>query len=148
MRIASGITDQYTCSKCSVAKEADQFGIDRHQARGLKYACKECINSKRRGRYQEENRGWYLKSKYGITPKDYLAMTKEQDNTCAICKEVPEQRKGGGRAMPSIRLFIDHCHETSKVRGLLCHRCNLGLGLMRDNIQYLRAAANYLEEVA
>lgn len=41
--------------------------------------------------------------------------------------------------------YVDHCHETGVVRGLLCHNCNFAIGYMKDNPQRLRAAANYLE---
>lgn len=41
---------------------------------------------------------------------------------------------------------LDHCHETGVVRGLLCHNCNRGLGLLQDNPTYLRQAANYVEK--
>lgn len=51
---------------------------------------------------------------------------------CAICK----RRR--------VRLCIDHCHETGKIRGVLCHRCNSGIGSFRDDPGLLSAAASYL----
>lgn len=73
-----------------------------------------------------------LEKKYGITTEDHEQMLKEQGGACAICKEVGP-------------LVVDHCHQTTVVRGLLCSHCNLGLGHFKDNAGTLRAAANYLE---
>jgi hypothetical protein len=71
---------------------------------------------------------------YGITTEDYNRMLARQHGACAICK----QRYGQ-------KLCIDHCHATRKVRGLLCHRCNVGLGCYADDPSRLREAAAYLE---
>jgi hypothetical protein len=48
-----------------------------------------------------------------------------------------------GNAMTNF--VVDHCHATGKVRGLLCHNCNRALGLMQDNIENIKRAADYLE---
>lgn len=75
--------------------------------------------------------------KYGLTPEKYTEMQISQRHRCAICR----RDEAGGRG----RWHIDHCHETGKVRGLLCSRCNVGLGLMFDSVDQLRRAAAYLE---
>lgn len=62
----------------------------------------------------------------------YAEVVIQQDNSCAICI----MRK---------RLVVDHDHETLKIRGLLCTTCNTALGLMSDDPQLLRRAADYLE---
>ena len=83
----------------------------------------------------------YLERTYGITLDDYNAMLDDQDEVCLICK-------GEGFYMKEehkLRLVVDHCHQTGKVRGLLCHNCNRGLGLFKDNSQALRDAADYLD---
>jgi hypothetical protein len=82
----------------------------------------------------------YLKRTYGITIEDYEAMYAEQEGTCAICS-------GEGFVMKqshNMKLVVDHCHETGRVRGLLCHNCNRALGLLKDSTDSLRAAINYL----
>lgn len=76
--------------------------------------------------------------RYGITIDDYFALLVVQGNRCAICPS--ESGDGDGS-----RLFLDHCHATGRVRGLLCNRCNSALGYMRDDPSLLRRAANYLE---
>lgn len=71
--------------------------------------------------------------RHGITPEEYEMMFEGQEGRCAICGK-PQAR----------RLNIDHDHATGKIRGLLCSRCNLGLGYFKDNIDNLNAAVAYL----
>jgi hypothetical protein len=79
-----------------------------------------------------------LRSKYGITLVEYDAILSRQGGGCAICGS----KQSGGRW--SEQLHVDHCHDTGKVRGLLCETCNRGLGLFHDSPEKLRAAAAYL----
>ena len=72
-----------------------------------------------------------LRSKYGITVEDYERMHNEQGGVCVICQNAD-------------KLVVDHDHITGKVRGLLCHNCNLGLGHFKDNALVLRMAIGYL----
>lgn len=82
--------------------------------------------------------------KYGLSPEEYDALLVAQDNKCAICEE-PEtssDRRWGGLK----RLAVDHCHNTGKIRGLLCSRCNTTLGKLEESPQLLRAMWDYLYE--
>jgi hypothetical protein len=74
-----------------------------------------------------------LKSHYGITLEQYDALLEEQGGVCAICGERPEKH-----------LCVDHCHETGTVRGLLCKRCNFGLGYYKDDLRRTMGASAYL----
>lgn len=76
--------------------------------------------------------------KFGLDKEDYLQMVKAQNECCKICKR--------HRSTLSYPLYVDHCHETQKIRGLLCNRCNSLLGNAQDKIETLRAAVNYLEQ--
>lgn len=77
-------------------------------------------------------RRWNLSTRYGITPEAVDAMREAQGGVCGICAEAMK------------RECIDHCHDTGKVRGLLCHRCNVVLhGL--ENADYRAKATAYLE---
>lgn len=75
-------------------------------------------------------------SKYGITPEQYWQLVAEQDQVCAICGKDPADR-----------LYVDHDKNTNKIRGLLCHPCNLMLGFADENPDWLRAGALYLERL-
>jgi len=133
MRIASGVTDQYHCKSCDMSKKITAFGVDRHQARGRKYECKECVNKKRRGRYQNQNRAQHLKNAYGISEDEYRAILSAQGGCCAICLNVD---KGN--------LSVDHDHVTNEIRGLLCKKCNCAIGLLYDDPQRIDRAAKYI----
>jgi len=84
--------------------------------------------------------GTYLKRVYGITIEQYDEMFKIQGGVCKICK------KEGEVITPKhkMTLVVDHCHEKGHVRGLLCHKCNKGLGLFHDSIEDLKRAIKYL----
>ena len=75
----------------------------------------------------------HLKHKYKLSLERYLEMVEEQENVCAICGRTTETR-----------LYVDHDHETGKVRGLLCQACNCGLGMFRDDFNLLKTAMEYL----
>lgn len=131
-----------------------------HHAKGF---CKPCyekskdpdgVKSKARARkHYKENwekynepsyvRSGNLKRKYGITQEDYTRLLNDQGGVCAFCKSTDT---GIGAGSTEKRAFaVDHCHTTGKVRALLCHRCNPGLGYFRDNPELLRKAIAYLE---
>lgn len=81
------------------------------------------------------NRKAQLKKYYGISCDDYARLFHEQDGQCAICK-APFDGVGN----------VDHNHKTEEVRGLLCSRCNKGLGHFRDDIETMKAAIAYLQD--
>jgi hypothetical protein len=83
-----------------------------------------------------------LRSLYGIGIEDYEAMIEAQHGLCAICRNPPEGRGRGGT------LVVDHCHEQGHVRGLLCGRCNIALGLLNDDPLIVDEAAAYLRRRA
>jgi len=78
-----------------------------------------------------------LKSRFGISIHDYNKKLVEQKKVCAICRKLC----GLGR-----NLAVDHCHASGKIRGLLCSKCNLGLGLFKDDTILLATAKKYLEK--
>lgn len=79
-----------------------------------------------------------LKSRYGITHVQYDQMVKDQKRRCAICltDECGQKRK---------HFCVDHNHKNGKVRGLLCHRCNRAIGLLKDDVKILKRATSYLQ---
>lgn len=84
-----------------------------------------------------------LKREFGITADDYDSMLESQEYVCKICRK-PETRTAPSSGVA--RLCVDHCHTTGKVRGLLCHGCNTGIGSLRDDIDILMEAIAYLED--
>lgn len=84
----------------------------------------------------------YLKKRYGVTLDWYEAKLKEQKGLCAICGK-PETKSTKGKVY---RLAVDHCHDSGKVRGLLCMNCNYGIGHMKHDPKILKAAIAYLGE--
>jgi DNA repair exonuclease SbcCD ATPase subunit len=92
-------------------------------------------------RTPEKNKKYAIKSTYGLTLEQYNSMLNQTGGKCPIC-DVEFKRKGdGGGKHPC----VDHCHKTGKVRGIICSKCNAGIGNLNDNIQRIRKAADWLE---
>ena len=83
-------------------------------------------------------KAYKLKAYYGITPADFKEFIRTQGNKCRICG------KAGKENGKHKTLYVDHCHQYHYVRGLLCQNCNTLLGVAKDNIKVLEAAAAYL----
>jgi hypothetical protein len=90
---------------------------------------------------KEKKRHNNLMKNYGISLDDYLELLKTQNGVCAICKQPETKINRHGTLQP---LCVDHCHINGHVRGLLCSSCNLGIGNLKDNIEYLLNAVEYL----
>lgn len=82
------------------------------------------------------DRNAQLRKNYGITLAEYNAMFAAQNGLCKGCY--------GHQSSLRKSLSVDHNHATGKVRGLLCDRCNVALGMVRDDIQVLNRLAAYL----
>jgi hypothetical protein len=76
---------------------------------------------------------------YGLTPEEYNSLAETHGNKCAGCGRTPDL--AGKRK----NLCVDHDHASGKIRGLLCHPCNIVLGLSQNNSATLRASADYLD---
>jgi hypothetical protein len=102
------------------------------------------INRAYMARYRKSGKARQVQIKclFGLNAEDYDALVKKQDNKCAICRQ-PETAMLRGKVKA---LALDHNHETNRVRGLLCSRCNVALGLLDDNVERVLQAALYLEQ--
>ncbi len=80
--------------------------------------------------------------KYGLTLDQYKIMHNTQNGLCKICGNCETALQPNGSEIKD--LCIDHCHKTNKIRGLLCHNCNAGLGHFFDNVNSLKSAIEYL----
>ena len=79
----------------------------------------------------------HLMRSYGMTLEDFHAMWVKQSGLCGICSCILEAGTVNG-------VHIDHDHDTMKVRGLLCAKCNRGLGQFSDSAEKLESAAEYI----
>lgn len=126
------------CNRCGLEKQTDQFPKNRR-------ICKPCTAQYLLA-WKEKNsgkvHGYKLKKHFGISHREYEKLREQQNGVCAICQQ-PEQILMFGKKM---RLAVDHCHDTGAVRGLLCANCNRGIGLLKDNPEWLRRAADYIEK--
>jgi hypothetical protein len=128
--------DGRLCTACGEFKTSDNFALERNPAAfkgiAMRSTCRPCTEFRK---YKA-----FLKLRYNITYEDYEKILEDQNYCCAICGE-----EENGNSRTSGRLFVDHCHSTGKVRGLLCSRCNHGLGHFRDNPNLLNNAIQYLK---
>ena len=131
------------CEKCG----------KKHYAKGL---CKACYGAKRRPVERAYNKkyfhDWYMKNRerqikigtaarrlrdYGLTQVAFNQLLEAQGGACAICRVLLDLGRG---------THVDHDHGSGLVRGILCGRCNRGIGVFKDDAALLRAAATYLCE--
>ena len=124
-----------TCNTCKQFKTSDNYYVEK-AAQGrfgitMRAICIPCT----------EERKWRrdLFRRYGITYEDYTGLQTKQDHKCAICGS-PE----AGNSRTNGKLFVDHCHTSGKVRGLLCSKCNHAIGLLNDDTDLLRKSIKYL----
>lgn len=108
------------CKLCKSNLHIKEFYKNRINPDGLCKMCKICDRIK----------------KYKISKQEYLELKLKQNNCCAICKEPEKEDKC---------LYIDHCHKTGKIRGLLCSQCNCALGNLKDNIETAENLIEYLK---
>lgn len=132
------------CSKCKKEKSLTEFSRNNSRKSGYRAECKACkklIDLAYKERLSEEqiariNRRNWLKRSYNISLEDYENLLQTQDTRCKVCfKNVEEIGK---------KLVVDHCHRTGKVRGLLCDKCNVALGLLQDNLENIANLYKYL----
>lgn len=144
------------CPKCRKRKRVNKFGKSNRTKDGYFTRCKECYNREKaewrlvnwernhrnKTRYRKDNpdrvRDSNLRQKYGISLDEYNKMFHEQGGVCNIC-ERPE-RIVNGKSKKVAPLAVDHCHDTGKVRGLLCFSCNIALGKFQDSPEILARA--------
>ena len=123
------ITSRY-CSCCGTLQTIDNFGKDCTSKYGYSSFCKICKRLKALN---------FNKYKYKINYDIYNKMLIKQGNKCSICNLSFSDKK--------IKPHIDHNHTTGKVRGILCSKCNIGIGQLKENINILYNAIKYLEEL-
>jgi hypothetical protein len=126
------------CKKCSDNLPLDNFYFNKNGKYKKQNVCKKCMNI-----YDyKTDKNNKLKKAYGITIEQYEELLSKQDGKCAICNI-----DNNGKYRNKQRAFaVDHCHTTCKIRGLLCSDCNTGIGLLKDNVNFLESAIKYLNK--
>lgn len=151
------VVSEKECACCGRVQPATEFYEHRRMRSGLSSYCKNCISAKGR-EWKEANgdrrrersrlynsspsrqrayRDWAYQRRYGITLLEYEEMLKRQGGVCAICCE---------KCSRNDHLAVDHDHETGRVRGLLCEKCNRGLGRFQDRPELLERGGAYLRK--
>lgn len=114
--------------------EKRQYALLRKAARTPEWKAKEKVRA--RAKYiamPELFRARWLK-RYGLTPEAYDVLLEVHGGRCALCSDT--------------RVCVDHDHLTGRIRGLLCRKCNSGLGLLGDDLNRIQAAADYLRRTS
>ncbi len=123
--------DRKRCGRCGNEQPSDAFHRNASTPDGLHWTCRSC-NTDPRVRQPLERRRTIRA--YDLTREEFEVLRAALDDRCAIC-----------RVTFTATPHIDHDHATGRVRGLLCRRCNTGLGLFRDDPARLREAIRYLD---
>lgn len=149
------------CLKCRTNKALSEYHSNKSMKDGHNPYCKDCWNAmererksrntehhkrlgretmrRRRARDPIACRDYRLQFKYRIGNAEYERMFVAQNGLCAICGKVESKMHGEKRR----DLSVDHCHTTGRIRGLLCHSCNRGIGLLKDDPKLLTAMRVY-----
>jgi hypothetical protein len=145
-----------TCSSCKEALTLSAFSAAPNYSDGYRGQCKKCragytagykarTNYKPPRKYKKKRQSYaalrqqMLRQKYGISQSDFDALLAIQGG-CAICLS-PTPR--GGRHNSFV---VDHCHETGRVRGILCHPCNIALGVLGDTPEAIFRAWDHVSK--
>ena len=125
------------CYKCNTRKQytVEYFPLDHRRPGELKGTCRLCLNT--------AVKRAMVSRRYGITLAELDGLIASQNGACAICKEPFTEHVRGFQNVTS-RPHVDHCHKTGRVRGALCHHCNVLLGHAKDSTDLLETAIRYL----
>lgn len=130
------ITGRKTPQK-RLAKQRERKSKEKPEERQKTLVRQKTYREQNKSLLAEKRRDKRLQSKYNMSTDDYGALSEQQNDCCLIC---------GLHSNDCGKLVVDHNHLTGKVRGLLCDRCNLGMGCLRDDKRLLQNAVKYLEQ--
>ena len=130
------------CAHCNTIQPIANFHTKNSGRYKIASVCIPCASKYKKERYYRESKEERLDARckrYGITSDEYKEIYYNQSGKCAICFVGESETQHG-------KFDIDHCHETGKVRGLLCPKCNKALGLFDDDLGRLSRAKSYLKD--
>lgn len=128
------------CKICEQLKSLEDFYSHDSALMGVRPECKKCSLIKMKSWYRQNTynvRSSKLRSKFGISRAEYEEMAKNQNYRCLICSKHQSELKRG--------LAVDHCHISGQIRGLLCNRCNRGIGMLNDDTNTIENALAYIK---
>jgi len=139
--------NQKYCPRCKQIKDLSSFYTSKGSYDGFACHCIICSSELNKNRPKSEKKDYYQKNKkelrnkhlqlrFNITRKEYYNILKQQNYVCDIC----------GKKENNKSLAVDHNHINGKVRGLLCSRCNIALGFIKDDINIAKKLIKYLEK--
>lgn len=168
------VTKNKRCSSCKEEKDVSEFPKNKGTSSGLNAQCRVCSSKKHaiyyrmnKSKIQDSHRRWrlnnpethrargrrwtrknpekakamYVRSDHGISMDEFQKMHDSQKGLCKVCSK-PERAIYRGKTRS---LCIDHNHKTGKIRGLLCHRCNVALGLLEDDFRIVESLLEYIK---
>jgi Recombination endonuclease VII len=121
------------CGGCGRQKPLDEFHVSNAAKGGKQGYCKECVQ-KRNAVSNWKRQG------IDMTPELRSMIDEVNEGRCYICDRTPEE--AGAKLK---ELGVDHDHKSMKTRGLLCHACNVAIGLFGEDPELMRIAADYVE---
>lgn len=130
------------CDTCRALRKAERDKAktkayrERDPERAREQSRRHHLKRKDRPEWRAYKNQAEMVQKYGITMVKFNELLENQGGVCAICAS---PHRGSGK-----RFHVDHCHDTNKVRGLLCGNCNTAIGLLGDDPERAEKAAAYL----
>lgn len=111
------------CSSCGEAKDIELFGKNAINPDGKQNRCKACLSFRQ------------IETRHGIYYRDFLELKGKFNGRCHICLDDFSGRES----------YIDHCHKSGKIRGVLCRLCNFAIGKFNDDTDLIESASSYLK---
>lgn len=118
------------CKKCGIIKPITDFYKRANRKSGFASSCNICS----RGSFKNSR----LFHHYNMTQDDWNKMFDLQKGKCLIC--------GKHQSDVHLKFHVDHNHDTGEIRGLLCFKCNVGLGNFDDSVELINNALEYLKK--
>jgi Autographiviridae endonuclease VII len=126
-----------TCTRCHQTKARDDFGNHRSKRDGKYSWCRACASDYNR-QYREQRKPYWrgrtrqrIANQFGVTAATITQVFEDSDGLCALCYDEPAT-------------VIDHDHLTGRIRGAVCHNCNIALGHLKDDVGRVLRAYDYL----
>lgn len=127
------------CLGCGLEKPKSEFSKHKLGKEGLRPRCKKCCLLEQNIDRKTNGYRALIKYRYGITYEEYLKFIDDQGSRCRICNVLFDNTKRNTKPC------VDHNHTTGRVRSILCHSCNVSLGLLKEDIDILQNMIKYIQ---